>query len=295
LDSIIVEKFSELFLFVKNNKKNITGKDIANYTLNSFKINKYKNSVEFLPEIMSFIKNNIEDKALEFTLKLCRSQEKDRINEVKYVLLKKFLDKSIHPLTIERALRTEYSLLSDYWENYTKSRELTLTADDAVTLTNLIYEKDVSVEYLQNFYKKALSKKRILETFEKKVDEDDLKKLLFSHARKTLNTLEFLGEKAFLYSFIDKYPKVKESIISYGDIQHQMYYEDILEIINPRSSKKYKDALMAIKELKKDFNDKSPQEKKISICGINENNQIIKKRLSLVGESLLKFYSAYCF
>ena len=74
LDSIIVEKFSELFLFVKNNKKNITEKDIANYTLNSFKINKYKNSVEFLPEIMSFIKKLKKFSLFELSLTIIISK-----------------------------------------------------------------------------------------------------------------------------------------------------------------------------------------------------------------------------
>ncbi len=280
LDEIIVSKFFDLYNFANENNIKRDVNVIAEFVLKSFDINKRKNEVKFLPKVMDFIKSNLNDEDLGKVLKLCLNEDKDGIELSKLELFRNFKTVDILPLDLERVLRTKYSTDSEYWNNFQRSMNLTTAIDEAVTLTNLAYEKELSMDYLEELYTKALARKEKLETFDCKITDEDVKTLLFSNARKTLNTIEFLGEKAFLYSFVEKYDKVKENIKVYGDIQHKLYYEDILEIINPRNSRKYKDAIKNIAELKQGFNAKTPEERKIAIDGINKNNLIIKELLS---------------
>ncbi len=279
LDNIVVDKFEELFNFAKKNKSSASIENIVEYTLKSFNLDITQEKVHFLPKIMDFIKSNLDLKNLNKILELCQNKEKTAISEEKIDLFNHLVAEKVPLYSMELALKSDYSQDKEFLNNYIKLANLTLTKEEAIILTKLIYEKDMTADYIVEFFEKALKRRKILESFEKKVDEKDLKKLLFSNSRKTLNTLEFLGEKTFLYSFIDKYKKVKENIQAYGDIRHQMYYENILEIINPLASKKYKEAIRNIKELKRGFNDKTSEEKTLTIKKINENNLVVKTLL----------------
>lgn len=279
LDNIVVDKFEELFNFAKKNKSSASIENIVEYTLKSFNLNMTQKQVHFLPKIMDFIKSNLDLKNLNKILELCQNKEKTAISEEKIDLFNHLAAEKVPFYSMELALKSDYSQDKEFLNNYIKLANLTLTKEEAIILTKLIYEKDMTADYIVEFFEKALKRRKILESFGKKVDEKDLKKLLFSNSRKTLNTLEFLGEKTFLYSFIDKYKKVKENIQAYGDIRHQMYYENILEIINPQASKKYKEVIRNIKELKRGFNDKTSEEKTLTIKKINENNLVVKTLL----------------
>lgn len=280
LDSTVVDKYFELYSYNKELFSEKTPKDIAEYTINSFKIDTKNEKLEFLPNVMCFVKENLEDKNLNKILTLCKSFDNTEVDSKKLILFQKLSNNYIPFQFIEKALKSPLSTRDEFNDFFKKAVSLTNDHNDAINLTEIALEKELPIEYYEILYKKSIERKGVLEIYGEQVSEEDVKKLLFNNPRNTSNTIEFLGENTFYYSFIDKYQKVEEYIKDFGNIKQYPHYEAMLEIINPENSIRFKNAKTNIVKLKKGFNDKTKTEQNEIIKELNKNNAIIRNLLN---------------
>ena len=96
------------------------------------------------------------------------------------------------------------------------------------------------------------------------VDSSTMDELFFSYSRDMLKTAKVLGEKSLLASFERKYDGVCHLVSMLGEINTDIpQFEGLLELTNPRESKKYLKNEAKIKKLKSQFQTTQNKEKLI--------------------------------
>lgn len=96
------------------------------------------------------------------------------------------------------------------------------------------------------------------------ISSDDMDELFYNEPTFALKTVKILGEKSFLASFEKKYDAVMKLIFKLGKINTDIpQFEDLLELTNPRESKKYLKNEAKIKKLKSQFQTTQNKEKLI--------------------------------
>lgn len=96
------------------------------------------------------------------------------------------------------------------------------------------------------------------------ISSDDMDELFYNEPTFALKTIKILGEKSFLASFEKKYDAVMKLIFKLGKINTDIpQFEGLLELTNPRESKKYLKNEAKIKKLKSQFQTTQNKEKLI--------------------------------
>ena len=96
------------------------------------------------------------------------------------------------------------------------------------------------------------------------VDSSTMDELFFSYSRDMLKTAKVLGEKSLFASFERKYDGVCHLVSMLGEINTDIpQFEGLLELTNPRESKKYLKNEAKIKKLKSQFQTTQNKEKLI--------------------------------
>ena len=239
--------------YSSSNKLNISIGKIAEYTSACFNYDFNSCSNNFLPAKFEFIKENMTRVNLDHILKTCVKNNDLSLDQNRLDIYEKLISNDVMLVDIEKVLQNEFSSEDGYYAKFEDLLNITKSYACASELLSYSYKENVPVEYFIKLWDKALAKKHNLETAVTTVTEAELVNLLFSNVRKTLETIDFLGEKTFFYSFINKKDKVQEYIRKFGYIKYLDGYESMVEIINPRSSKRYRDAEENIRKLKLDF------------------------------------------
>lgn len=104
---------------------------------------------------------------------------------------------------------------------------------------------------LLDIHEETVKRRDKLSYHDYKIEEDGLEDLIFKEPDSTLNFYKLMGKSAFFNSFHDKYNNVRKYIKTIGAIDKDCpRYQDLLELVNPEESDKYKDTQVQIKNLK---------------------------------------------
>lgn len=104
------------------------------------------------------------------------------------------------------------------------------------------------------------------------ITSDDLDELFFNFARESLAVVKILGQKGLLSSFEKKYDAVFEQVCILNRINTEIpQYEVLIELTNPRESKKYLKNEARIKKLKSKFQTTQNKEELIKEINLYTN------------------------
>ncbi len=175
------------------------------------------NKNNFAPDIYKFIEENINDKDLYYYLRLCKASDGNSIDLEKinrYKILK--------PVFIEEDV-----------------------------LKTILNDNDINIESLQ----KLINLRNLAIENTKNIDDCDIDVELFPKYRNTLESLELLGEKNFTYIIKNDWDNINK-YINISEINRFIKFnpQNLIEIINPENSDKYKQLSSEIRELKSNIN-----------------------------------------
>ena len=133
------------------------------------------------------------------------------------------------------------------------------------------------IEHLFKFREKALKHKQQLSVNNEEVSNTDVDKLIFFNPDNTIETLNILGEKTFLYAFKDKKENLSRYIETLGaNSLTPTSRERLIQLTNPTSSYEYEEYQNDIKKLKDKYkNKKNPW--KSYIKEVNEGFNLFGK------------------
>lgn len=148
-----------------------------------------------------------------------------------------------------------------------------------------IYET-ITAENKELFLEKLplimLERRDILKTGDKDLTSSDIYNFIFKNAKEIENSLKILTEGEFIYSFAFKTDKLEEFLKNISALTKSEHIEDILQIFNPKESKKGKAILQEIEVLKSKNKELSKLPLKDKIAPMKENSEKIKELKSKI-------------
>lgn len=117
------------------------------------------------------------------------------------------------------------------------------------------------------------------------VDSSTMDELFFSYSRDMLKTAKVLGEKSLFASFERKYDGVCHLVSMLGEINTDIpQFEGLLELTNPRESKKYLKNEAKIKKLKSQFQTTQNKEKLIKDINVytDANKNLVANSFKII-------------
>lgn len=121
-------------------------------------------------------------------------------------------------------------------------------------------EKENKIDYtpledLLNFRDKAVKNKHLLDIHGEKTKDRKVDEILFNRPLSTIETLNILGEKGFIYAFKDKEENLDRYISEFAyNYLSPASKERLIQLTNPTKSKKYNELKESIKEEKAKYN-----------------------------------------
>lgn len=194
---------------------------------------------KFHPKIYKFIKENIEDEDLYTMVAYFRKKDGDDINMKKVKAFKR-LNKRLAPYTADIINHKESRELLRLWETTIKNKDA-------------------------------------LQIGREEISDEDINTLLFEDIDNTLNMVNLVGEKAFFYSFKDKYDMVEFYIETLGGNPPP---DSVIQIFNPENSELYKKAVKMISFYKNQLKTAADETERANIINkINEYSSTKNKLL----------------
>ena len=121
-------------------------------------------------------------------------------------------------------------------------------------------EKENKIDYtpledLLKFRDKALKNKHLLDIHGEKTKDSKVDEILFNRPLSTVETLNILGEKGFIYAFKDKEENLDRYMAEFTyNYLSSASKESLVQLTNPTKSKKYNELKESIKEEKAKYN-----------------------------------------
>ena len=140
------------------------------------------------------------------------------------------------------------------------------------------------IEELLDFRKKAVENRHLLDTYKKKTLIREIDELLLRNPSPTYNTLQILGEQAFIYSFKEKRDNVVDYISELGlkEVRFNTL-RNLRAITNPKHLYEFKELERYIKNLKQSLKKANSTESDKIIQEINKasalRNTILRRSL----------------
>ena len=243
-------------------------------------------------KILDFVGDNIDDKNINLYVSLCCTEDNKDIDNVKLARAKRLVETGMTDYTSVYTVFKAMRAYNDYEEPWNVLIELNTrincNAGFKAAIIQSITDSEgnvnrESLEKLLAIYNIALKNKETLREGNDEITNEDIDRLIFDNPAKTLNTLEILGEKTFVYSFKNKIDEVEYYINElFGDIIAEEL-QPLLEVINPMKSYKYEELDKKIKELKTELRALSGGQKEDCI---NKINTLTKQRNELIKNSI---------
>lgn len=134
---------------------------------------------------------------------------------------------------------------------------------------------------IQNLINTAIERRDILKNGDVDLTDSDIKDFFWDNAGNVCNTVELMGIKNFIYSFVNKMDYLENMVEHFGDIRLNIrddQYEKILQKTNPEESHYYKTKTKELKKLKAELNsEKSADFKKYESIINNGINTLTDK------------------
>lgn len=250
---------------------------------------RYKDASE---NLLDFAIENFEDENLNLYLSFGLANDESEIDEIKMKRVKRLIQTGMNEydsLYFTFRDMKNYNNFEEPWELLAELNER-LDTDNAGYKTAIVqnvtnskgHVNRESLEKLLRVHGIALKSKEILRLGNEDLTNEDIDRLIFDNVSKTLNTLNLLGEKTFVYSFKNKIDEVEYYIEDlFGDADSD--FEPLLKVINPTESNQYQCIEIFIKDLKSRFKNLSGVEKENCI---HEINSLTKERNELVKNSI---------
>ncbi len=144
----------------------------------------------------------------------------------------------------------------------------------------LRYNTDDEVNQLMDLRNDALKRRDQLQLPSEELTDAQLNEVFVYNYRNVLNTLQLASKEAVLYSFAEKLDNVENYFEIIGNIPRtQVFYERLVEIINPGQSQRYKNLSYNIKLNKDKLSEAITNEEKQEI--IKKINTLTKERKEL--------------
>ena len=242
--------------------------------------------------LLNFIVENFEDSNLDVYLSLGLTKDKSDIDERSIKNLKLLVNSGMTDWTTLYAVLEEMEKYKDSdepWEllielnNKTKINNAGYKTSIVQTVTDNEGKVDrIAFEKLLRVYEAALNNKETLRVGNEELTDEDIDEVFFYYPKKTLNTLDLLGEKTFVHSFINKIDEVEYYIDLFGDIELKNL-EPLLKVVNPTRSFEYQLLDLGIKNFKTKLKNISVEEREDCI---NKINTLTKRRNEIMKNSI---------
>lgn len=177
-------------------------------------------------------------------------------------IISKFEKEMFYDLNIfDKFLETEENPNLEAFENFinriTKEKIELYSMHQLLELGKQERNKDTDFKVINKFLDfrlKALDKKNLLDRYDSKATYKDVNDILLGNVMAAYNTLELIGEDAFIYSFKDKKDNVMDYMSALGLISwNKDVYNELIKLTNPITSKDYTETVANIRKLKQIF------------------------------------------
>lgn len=229
--------------------------------------------------LLDFAIENFNDKNLNLYLSFGLQNDKSDIDVIKMKRVKRLIQTGMKEYDALYFTFREMKTYNDFEEPWEVLAELnerldTNNAGYKIAIVQVLTDKEghvdrESLEKLLKIHRIALNSKETLRVGQDELTNEDIDRLIFGNVRKTLNTLNLLGEKTFVYSFKNKIDEVEYYIEDLFGNTSSVYFEPLLAIINPENSNEYYGLEIFIKRFKNEFKNLSGVEKENCKSKIN--------------------------